>query len=156
MVLTMVGGSSFQATVDSDLGALGAQVTPENIVHVSNVLQAEARPTAEGFNAKINALFNRIQTYADQLDAAARQLAQTATSYGHTDQGIKDSLDKLKLTYGQPSPPLAAPPASSPAGMLLRRYTRALPTPARGPGNVSPVRSAPAEPEWMQLTRRYQ
>jgi uncharacterized protein YukE len=169
----MVGGRPFRAAVNSDLGALGAQVTPENVVHVSNVLQAEAdhlraklnnarrtsvvgepgrdpvsKPTAEGFNAKITALVDQLQAYTNQLEAAAQQLAQTAKSYGHTDQEIADSLSSIKQTYGKgPSAPLMTPDPVSPTGSLLRPY---LPPTTRAPGDLRPLKE-PMPTEWTPL-----
>ena len=38
----VTGGPGFSTALSADLAHLGMQVTPENIVHVSNVLRAES------------------------------------------------------------------------------------------------------------------
>lgn len=119
-----------------DLAHLGMTVTPENIVHVSSVLQAESDylrtrvrqsrnhcrvgepgldpvspKAASGFNGKIGLLLEQCQAYCDTLAAAADELARTARSYGHTDDDIRRSLESVQANYGGPIP---NPPAGSP------------------------------------------
>lgn len=150
------------------------QVTPENIVHVGNVLAAEAefmqvklraawwnarvgvaakdpvsQPTADGFNRKIDALLGQVQAYVETLRAASEQLAQTARSYGHTDAEIARSLDGITSTYGQPAPVLA-PPSVSPQATLLRPYLPP-PEPPRLAADPSPVVGPPPDGWWVPV-----
>ena len=109
----------------AELAHLGLQVTPQNVLQVAGALRAEAdylgrelrgarrdgqvgepgedpvsRPAAVAFNAKIDAMWNRVQEYIDVLGAAADRLAATARDYGHSDEAIQRAFDAVCAGYG--------------------------------------------------------
>lgn len=165
----VTGGPGFSTALSADLAHLGMQVTPENIVHVSNVLRAESdylatrarwarnncvvgepgkdpvsSVAADGFNRKIRLLLDQCQAYCDRLGAASDDLARTAKTYGHTDDDIARSLTSIQANYGQPTTLMVPPPASSEAA-VLKPY---LPSPAPPIGDFTPL--APKPDDWWE------
>ncbi len=168
-------------TQAAELAHLGMQVTPENVVQVANVLRAEAdylrehlgaarrnshvgEPgedpvsprAAKAFNAKIGAMYDRVDEYVDTLQSYADRLTATARDYGNTDEAIRRSFDTIRTGYGStiPKPPLMTPPAHSPEATILRPYLpppTIAPAPLAGPGPL--LREPPSDDGWVPLVR---
>jgi uncharacterized protein YukE len=117
--------NSVHPVLAAELAHLDLQVTPENVLQVAGALRAEAdylgrelrsarrdgqvgepgedpvsRPAAVAFNAKIDAMWNRVQEYVDVLSVTADRLAATARDYGHSDEAIQRAFDSVRAGYG--------------------------------------------------------
>jgi len=122
---------SLAAEIQADLRML--QVTPDNVLLISNALRAEAtlltgkihwakgeavvgKPGQDPvsveavprLNTAITTRLTECQSYADALVDAADQMAQTARRYGHTEQEIIDSFTR----YQNENPPPTTPTVS--------------------------------------------
>ena len=118
MVTTMTGPvCAPPPAATADLASLRTQVTPENVLLLHNGLKSEAlylsrqvklrehqmhvgepgndpvcKPAATAFNTKIRALKAQLDAYVAQLNTMAEAMAQTARSYGHTEDQITASF----------------------------------------------------------------
>lgn len=125
MVTTMTGPVGAHApAAAADLASLRTQVTPENVLLLHNGLKSEAqylrnqmhrhgfpvlvgkpgldpvsKPAAKAFNDKIQALNQQLQAYLTQLDKMGEAMAQTAKSYGHTEDQLTASLKNFYPGY---------------------------------------------------------
>jgi len=103
------------------LDALGLQVNRDNVLQVRNALKTESDrlgdlmlfhgpmlhvgecgpdpisiPAAASFNAKVEALANQCRLYVRTLGEAAGELAETARTYGYTEEQIEASLTAVE------------------------------------------------------------
>jgi hypothetical protein len=125
MVTTMTGPVGAHApAATADLASLRTQVTPENVLLLHNGLQAEAqylhrqmracgfpmqigepgldpvsKPAAQAFNNKIQTLNDQLEAYIAQLKTMAEVMAQTAKSYGHTEDQLTASFTNFYPGY---------------------------------------------------------
>jgi uncharacterized protein YukE len=109
----------------AELAHLDLQVTPQNVLQVAGALRAEAEylrrelrfgridsavgepgedpvspRAAVAFNAKIGAMWDRVQEYVNALDSYASRLTATARDYGHSDAAIQHAFDTIRADYG--------------------------------------------------------
>ena len=125
MVTTMTGpvGAPAPAAI-ADLASLRTQVTPENVLLLHNGLKAEAvylqrrmhacgfpmqvgepgldpvsKPAARAFNSKIRGLKEQLDAYVAQLEKMAEAMAQSAKSYGHTEDELAASFSNFYPGY---------------------------------------------------------
>lgn len=111
--------AAYERAVARQLEQLALQVTPQTVLQVRNGFLGEAQrlqdalrhhaanivvgpvggdplsqPAANVFNEHIKFTLAKCQAYVNQLRTQGDKLSQTARSYGHTEQEIKQSFER--------------------------------------------------------------
>ena len=123
LLLSTMNGTRGAPQASATLARMGVRVTPENVLQLRNALAAEvdrlsatlqlreralhvgecgkdplSRPVADAFNQKIQSLVTQMQAYVRELSGARDALHETALTYGHTEDQVRQSFDAFRAT----------------------------------------------------------